>query len=83
MIPLRSVIIDSRVLIVNPLDSSVKFESCNFIMQKMTRNLKMHVLIRENDVDYVKKRFESQFIFDKKLKFENEVVVSDNGNMNF
>ena len=43
----------------------------------------MHVLIRENDVDYVKKRFESQFIFDKKLKFENEVVVSDNGNMNF
>ena len=59
MIPVGSVIISSRVLIVNPLDSSVKFAT--FLMRKMTRNPKMHVVVRENDVNYVKNSFESKF----------------------
>ena len=42
----------------------------------------MHVVVRENDVNYVKNSFESNF-FSKKLKFDHEVVVSDNDNINF
>ena len=30
-------------------------------MQKVTRNPKMHVVVLENDVDYVKNSFESIF----------------------
>ena len=42
----------------------------------------MHVVIRENDDKYVKKSLESNFV-SKKSKFDHEVVVSDNDNMDF
>ena len=43
MIPVGSVIIDSRVLIVNPLNSSVKFASKNFSYAKNDEKLD-HIL---------------------------------------
>ena len=48
----------------------------------MTRNPKIHVVIRENDVKHVKKSFESNFSA-KELKFDHKAVVSDNDNINF
>ena len=42
----------------------------------------MHVVIHENDVNYVKKSFENNFST-KKWKFDHEAVVSDNNNINF
>ena len=69
------------MLILNPIDSWVKFASENFSYEKkMMRNLKMHVFIRENDVNYVKMSFQSHCAA-KSLNLI--IVVSDNDNMNF